>query len=507
MSTSNLLVVFQGSMEFSHAYLSQQTQTNTPSSQVKLSYNGGPVIENVVVNPIFFNGTQYTHELAEYYNLLAWCAVQEYATPTQVIGLGTFGKAIVETSVEKNALDDILDVQPFIRSLVEAGRISPTTNSYYPIHYPPGITITMGGGTSCDAFGGYHSMLKADYAYVADISAEVEYVWYAVLPNCGPFDSVNDLLDAVSHELAEAISDPIPGNSWYNNNPDAFNGEIGDICVDMGTTIKDNNGNIWETQLLWSNIAKKCTVGTRVQRKPSTVVHAATENFYIENNGGPLLSNVEITPVFYGPSISYISEIEAFYSWLVASPFFDALAEYSTDKFPIGHGKRVQSFYASEIKYLEIDDAADIQPFLREKVKQGIFVPNTNSLYQIHISPDMNLTFYGSLLCPDICSYSSDISATSFLYYSVIPDLTPQSKCFNMCGLSPNPLHNTESLASMNVANAVTNPAMAVSEPGWYTSTGIASKSDCAWDDFPFHASNSDVFVVQKFWSNRHQQV
>ncbi|KAJ3392614.1 hypothetical protein HDU84_003863 [Entophlyctis sp. JEL0112] len=127
------------------------------------------------------------------------------------------------------------------RSLVEAGRISPTTNSYYPIHYPPGITITMGG----------------DYAYVADISAEVEYVWYAVLPNCGPFDSVNDLLDAVSHELAEAISDPIPGNSWYNNNPDAFNGEIGDICVDMGTTIKDNNGNIWETQLLWSNIAKK----------------------------------------------------------------------------------------------------------------------------------------------------------------------------------------------------------------------------------------------------------
>ena len=50
-------------------------------------------------------------------------------------------------------------------------------------------------------------------------------------PNCSGCSSNLSALDALtvtaSHELCEAITDPIPGQEWYDNQ----NGEIGDICA------------------------------------------------------------------------------------------------------------------------------------------------------------------------------------------------------------------------------------------------------------------------------------
>ena len=42
--------------------------------------------------------------------------------------------------------------------------------------------------------------------------------------NLAPLDA---LTSTSSHELCEAITDPIPGQGWY----DDANGEIGDICA------------------------------------------------------------------------------------------------------------------------------------------------------------------------------------------------------------------------------------------------------------------------------------
>ena len=65
----------------------------------------------------------------------------------------------------------------------------------------------------------------------------------------GGLSTLDSLTSTSSHELCEAITDPIPGAGWY----DDANGEIGDICA-------------WETrklgaytvQLEWSNKAGKC---------------------------------------------------------------------------------------------------------------------------------------------------------------------------------------------------------------------------------------------------------
>jgi hypothetical protein len=52
-----------------------------------------------------------------------------------------------------------------------------------------------------------------------------------------------------SHELCEAISDPVPGSGWYDN----VNGEIGDICA---WNFKQVAG--YTVQLEWSNQNNKC---------------------------------------------------------------------------------------------------------------------------------------------------------------------------------------------------------------------------------------------------------
>jgi hypothetical protein len=50
-------------------------------------------------------------------------------------------------------------------------------------------------------------------------------------PNCsgclGGMTSLDALTSTSSHDLCEAISDPAPGQGWYDDR----HGEIGDICA------------------------------------------------------------------------------------------------------------------------------------------------------------------------------------------------------------------------------------------------------------------------------------
>ncbi len=90
----------------------------------------------------------------------------------------------------------------------------------YFVFLPPGVKVALGGSQSCQAFCGYNDAIGTQ-------------IFYAVMPfpdcsgcrgNLAPFDA---LTATSSHELCEAITDPIPGKGWY----DDANGEIGDICA------------------------------------------------------------------------------------------------------------------------------------------------------------------------------------------------------------------------------------------------------------------------------------
>jgi hypothetical protein len=118
----------------------------------------------------------------------------------------------------------------------------PNPNTLYFVYLPPGISVVQGGSRSCQAFCGYHN----------DINGQI---FYAMMPypgcsgclgGMGPFDA---LTVTSSHELCESITDPIPGQGWYDDN----NGEIGDICAWNFKKV----GN-YTVQLEWSNKENKC---------------------------------------------------------------------------------------------------------------------------------------------------------------------------------------------------------------------------------------------------------
>ena len=102
--------------------------------------------------------------------------------------------------------------------------------------------MVAGSERSCQAFCGYHDRSAGGLFY-----AVVPYPdCSGCLGNPRPLDA---LTSVCSHELAEAITDPVPGQGWY----DDANGEIGDICA---WTFKRVLG--WNVQLEWSNAQNKC---------------------------------------------------------------------------------------------------------------------------------------------------------------------------------------------------------------------------------------------------------
>jgi len=118
----------------------------------------------------------------------------------------------------------------------------PTANTLYFVYLPTGVRVVQGGGSSCQAFCGYHS----------DIGGQI---FYAAMPypgcqGCtGGLSAFDALTSTSSHELCEAITDPIPGRGWY----DDVHGEIGDICA-----WKTKKLGQYTVQLEWSNKSNNC---------------------------------------------------------------------------------------------------------------------------------------------------------------------------------------------------------------------------------------------------------
>ncbi|KAI8908408.1 hypothetical protein EDD86DRAFT_207599 [Gorgonomyces haynaldii] len=233
-----------------------------------LKYYGGPVISNVEVHPIFYGSSvNYASQITGFYagvvdsTHMDW--LSEYNTGSQSIGRGTLGNSISVTTGIKSSLDDVNDIQPLLLKLAQNGQITPNANTYYPIHFAPGISITQGGSKSCQVFCAYHGTIKYGSGYI----------YYGVIPDqggscaggCGSdSNAFNNLCSVSSHELIEAVTDAAVGVAtdyasplaWY----DQTNGEIGDICNAQQGTIAGGNGQTYTVQKEWSNKAKKCRV-------------------------------------------------------------------------------------------------------------------------------------------------------------------------------------------------------------------------------------------------------
>ncbi len=104
----------------------------------------------------------------------------------------------------------------------------------YVFFLPNGVNVNLGNNeATCAQAGGYH-----------DYDGQEPY---AIIPPCGRSRLV------ISHEIAEMVTDPLPGHGWYSD-PDSTNngGEIGDLC-NQPTTVEGQ-----QATLLWSNKDGDC---------------------------------------------------------------------------------------------------------------------------------------------------------------------------------------------------------------------------------------------------------
>jgi hypothetical protein len=253
-----------------------QTQQATPSSGFHiertnvhhLTYYGGPINQNVNVIPVYWNSSYaYQTTMNSFYAAVVTGTyvtfLQQYNTssPSQHFGAGTRGTPHVATQTATNITDS--NIQSFLTSQFNSGALpKPTNSTYYPVHFPPGVSINDGSGNlSCVQFCAYHGT----YVYNG------QDVYYGVLPDtgqsgcnggCGASTVANNNTSVASHEYTEMLTDPAVGLAtvygpplgWYN----ATYGEIGDICNGQQTTAVLGDGKSYTVQKEWSNSSNTC---------------------------------------------------------------------------------------------------------------------------------------------------------------------------------------------------------------------------------------------------------
>jgi hypothetical protein len=222
----------------------------------QLTYRGGPLLTSVEVFTVFW-GAEWNQSpqsvvmknmnLFFDYILTSELMDQlgEYRVPGKNIGHGTRSGTAIFTSPAPGTSVQDHEIQQLLQQEIASKNLpAPNPNSLYFTFLPPGVQVVQGGGgaASCRDFCGYHDSIAGN-------------IFYAVMPypscsGCTGGLAVADALTSTSsHELCEAITDPVPGQGWYDDN----NGEIGDICA-------------WKTRVLggytiqreWSNHAGSC---------------------------------------------------------------------------------------------------------------------------------------------------------------------------------------------------------------------------------------------------------
>ena len=219
----------------------------------KLTYRGGALLRNVEVYTIFW-GRAWSGSSAQtiraginrfFGDILASELLDqlvEYSVPGKPIGHGKFtGTKVISVAAPTGSVTDTAVKQALAKWIKAKTVPKPNANTLYFIYLDPGIVSIMGGGKSCQSYCGYHNNAGSTY--------------YAVMPypSCSGCLGGMNALDAItgtsSHELCEAITDPVPGKGWY----DDVHGEIGDICAWNFRKVAGHT-----VQLEWSNAKGKC---------------------------------------------------------------------------------------------------------------------------------------------------------------------------------------------------------------------------------------------------------
>ncbi len=225
-----------------------------PGATPNLTYRNGPLLTAAEVFTVFWGGAWQQHkntalsaQLNRFFDYILSSQLlnqlAEYSVPGQAIGHGSrIGTTLSAAPKLGKSVQDSA-VQTFLQKSIAAATLpTPTRNTLYFVFLPPGVKVLQGGSASCKSFCGYHNSFAKN-------------IYYAVMPypgctGCtGGLSVIDALTSTTSHELCEAITDPIPGQGWY----DDTHGEIGDICAWKTRSLGNH-----KIQMEWSNKAGAC---------------------------------------------------------------------------------------------------------------------------------------------------------------------------------------------------------------------------------------------------------
>jgi hypothetical protein len=261
---------------------------------VRLVYFGGRVLSNVELVKVLWGDGRYepyvagdgTPSLDAFLGAVAGSAfvtgLAEYDTTAaafggvpgtnQHIGAGTFlGAVRIVPSVSGGTVDDVDIAAELAEQLAKGGLPPPRADAagnletLYLVYLPAGKTVTLGTEQSCRTFCAYHGAFtwqgrRVPYAVLPDLSRGS-----GCDAGCGGAEPFANAAAVVTHELAEAITDPDvsaagtgagPPLAWY----DPLNGEIGDLCAGERGMVTGTDGASWPVQKVWSNARGGCVV-------------------------------------------------------------------------------------------------------------------------------------------------------------------------------------------------------------------------------------------------------
>jgi hypothetical protein len=233
-----------------------------------VTYYGGPVVSNAAVVMVHWSSDTSGNQAAMpafYADIVQsdyWTILEQYATPTtpsQAIGLGTFGGTYTLPQAgcaDFCAVSDS-DLRSYLTSLINSNDpslpplvtdSSGLPNTLFVVHFAQNIQVQIPNGSevlvSCVDFAITYENIQADAAH-GNLLLTI-----GIVPDCGLSET-----PAASAVLAGMVTDPAysvaPG--WLSNQ--GF--DVGFICSDQTATITAG-GHSYEVVPLWSNSYNGC---------------------------------------------------------------------------------------------------------------------------------------------------------------------------------------------------------------------------------------------------------
>jgi hypothetical protein len=197
---------------------------------IRVTYHGGALLRRARVITLFWGPDWSQSALRTYYNNFFQALfrdgrfmanLSQYGTAEAAIENGVFGGTCIDPTAPAAQLSDA-QIQDEFRSRIAAGNLPPPDeNTVYFVFTPPGVVVTdPTGADSQTDISGYHNSAGGDTDFP-----------YAVIPNDPHYQDPRFTTLTISHELAEAVTNPRPSaaktSAWFDEN----NGEIGDIPI------------------------------------------------------------------------------------------------------------------------------------------------------------------------------------------------------------------------------------------------------------------------------------